>query len=215
MGTPSSTFLSELTEGLTRFCSMREISPLVTPARRASSRWDRPNVVRTLRRRAPTSMLILFSILDNEPRNIALVASNVHFPYRIADARHGFKRAALFARGALKRSARTPHSRRTGAWSRAALAHRAVAPGSAGVRLVAGASDARQHHPRQHRDNDGAADHHLHLGQGERVAARGSDGNGHHGTPPRQTGLRHTAARSHRGGAYGKRAVANLRRASC
>ena len=53
MGTPSSTFLRELTEGLTRFCSISEISPLVTPARRASSRWERLKVVRTLRSRAP------------------------------------------------------------------------------------------------------------------------------------------------------------------
>ncbi len=30
-GTPSSTFLSEPTEGLTRFCSIREMRPLVTP----------------------------------------------------------------------------------------------------------------------------------------------------------------------------------------
>ena len=58
IGTPSSTFFSELTEGLTRFCSMSEMRPLVTPARRASSRWDSPKVVRTLRRRAPTSMLM-------------------------------------------------------------------------------------------------------------------------------------------------------------
>ena len=38
MGIPSSTFLSELTEGLTRFCSIKEIKPLVTPARFANSR---------------------------------------------------------------------------------------------------------------------------------------------------------------------------------
>src|SRR6185312_3776291 len=57
--TPSSTFVSELTEGLTRFCSMREIRPLVTPARRASSRWDIPKVVRTVRRRAPTSIAMI------------------------------------------------------------------------------------------------------------------------------------------------------------
>src|ERR1700704_4869766 len=84
IGTPSSTFLSELTEGLTRFCSMREMSPLVTPARRASSRCDRPNVVRTLRRRAPTSMLMVFRILDNKRKNIAPVAGLVHFIYHPA-----------------------------------------------------------------------------------------------------------------------------------
>ena len=56
IGMPSSTFLSELTEGLTRFCSISEIIPLVTPARLASSRWDSPYMVRTARRCAPTSM---------------------------------------------------------------------------------------------------------------------------------------------------------------
>src|SRR5262245_26966835 len=58
IGTPSNTFFRELTEGLTRFCSMSEIRPLVTPARRASARCERPKVMRTLRRRAPTSMLM-------------------------------------------------------------------------------------------------------------------------------------------------------------
>jgi hypothetical protein len=37
---------------------MREMRPLVTPARRANSRWERPKLVRTLRRRAPTSILM-------------------------------------------------------------------------------------------------------------------------------------------------------------
>src|SRR5690348_8736714 len=57
-GTPSSTFFNEPTEGDTRFCSISEMSPLVTPARRASSRCDRPCSSRTCLRRAPTSMLI-------------------------------------------------------------------------------------------------------------------------------------------------------------
>ena len=81
---PSRTFFSELTDGLTRFCSIREMSPLVTPARRASSRWDRPKVVRTLRSRAPTSMLMVFRILDNKGKNIAPVAVFVHFIYHSA-----------------------------------------------------------------------------------------------------------------------------------
>jgi hypothetical protein len=42
IGMPSSTFLSELTDGLTRFCSISEIMPFVTPARFASSRCDIP-----------------------------------------------------------------------------------------------------------------------------------------------------------------------------
>lgn len=37
---PSSSFLRELTEGLTRFCSICEIVELVNPLRRASSRWE-------------------------------------------------------------------------------------------------------------------------------------------------------------------------------
>src|SRR5256884_110832 len=81
IGTPSSTFLSELTEGLTRFCSMREMSPLVTPARRASSRCETPKVVRTLRSRAPTSMVTVFRILDKSREIVPPVAPFVHFIY--------------------------------------------------------------------------------------------------------------------------------------
>src|SRR5439155_17857036 len=84
IGTPSSTFFSELTEGLTRFCSMRDMSPLVTPARRASSRCERPKVVRIPRRRAPTSTLMVFRILDKKGENIAPVAGLVHFIYHLA-----------------------------------------------------------------------------------------------------------------------------------
>lgn len=40
IGMPSSSFFSELTEGLTRFCSISEMVALVTPLRRASSRWE-------------------------------------------------------------------------------------------------------------------------------------------------------------------------------
>jgi len=40
IGRPCSTFLRLLTEGLTRFCSIREMVPLVTPARLANSRCD-------------------------------------------------------------------------------------------------------------------------------------------------------------------------------
>src|SRR5256884_1288652 len=81
IGTPSSTFLSEVTEGLTRFCSMREMSPLVTPARRASSRCETPKVVRTLRSRAPTSMVTVFRILDKSREIVPPVAPFVHFIY--------------------------------------------------------------------------------------------------------------------------------------
>ena len=50
------TSLIELIDGLTRFCSIREMVPLVTPARLASSRCDSPNLSLTMRKRAPTSM---------------------------------------------------------------------------------------------------------------------------------------------------------------
>ena len=52
---PASTFFSELMEGLTLFFSIIEMVLLVTPARLASSRWDRPLRVRMVCRRAPTS----------------------------------------------------------------------------------------------------------------------------------------------------------------
>ena len=56
IGMPSRTFLSELTDGLTRFCSISEIMPLVTPARLASSRCDSPWNWRIALRWAPTSV---------------------------------------------------------------------------------------------------------------------------------------------------------------
>src|SRR5580698_8941898 len=56
IGMHSSSFFSDPTEGLTRFCSISEIVPLVTPARFASSRWDRPFFLRMYCRRVATSM---------------------------------------------------------------------------------------------------------------------------------------------------------------
>src|SRR5690554_7579071 len=55
MGMPPSTFFSELTEGLTLFFSIMEMVLLVTPARLASSRWDKPLSLRMDFSRAPTS----------------------------------------------------------------------------------------------------------------------------------------------------------------
>src|SRR5690606_13283873 len=55
MGMPDSTFLSELIEGLTLFFSIIEMVLLVTPARLARSRWDRPFCLRMACSRAPTS----------------------------------------------------------------------------------------------------------------------------------------------------------------
>src|SRR5689334_5443990 len=55
MGMPPSTFLSELIEGLTLFFSIIEMVLLVTPARLASSRWDRPFSLRIDCSRSPTS----------------------------------------------------------------------------------------------------------------------------------------------------------------
>src|SRR6185437_5660755 len=56
--------------------SMREMRPLVTPARRASSLCDRPKLVRTPRRRAPTSILMPFRILDDMGPNLGCDGRN-------------------------------------------------------------------------------------------------------------------------------------------
>src|SRR5690606_32678904 len=55
MGMPARTFFSELIDGLTLFFSIIEMVLLVTPARLASSRWDRPLSTRIECRRWPTS----------------------------------------------------------------------------------------------------------------------------------------------------------------
>ncbi|MNJ61570.1 hypothetical protein D3C77_573640 [compost metagenome] len=55
MGMPDRTFFSELIEGLTLFFSIIEMVLLVTPARLASSRWDRPFCLRMDCSRTPTS----------------------------------------------------------------------------------------------------------------------------------------------------------------
>src|SRR5690606_9001173 len=55
IGMPLSTFLSELIEGLTLFFSIMEMVLLVTPARLASSRWERPLSLRMVCSRTPTS----------------------------------------------------------------------------------------------------------------------------------------------------------------
>ncbi|MNR43726.1 hypothetical protein D3C85_1623790 [compost metagenome] len=56
---PSSSFFRELTEGLTRFCSICEIVELVSPLRRASSRWERLLRSRTSLSRVPVSIAAL------------------------------------------------------------------------------------------------------------------------------------------------------------
>src|SRR6202521_3275573 len=81
MGMPSSTFLSEPTDGLTRFCSMSEIKPLVTPARFANSRCDRPYICRTAFKWAPTSKLMLSIIIDRMGRSSVKIELSVDFPY--------------------------------------------------------------------------------------------------------------------------------------
>ena len=62
IGMPSSTFLSEPTDGLVRFCSIREMMALQTPARFASSRCDSPCIWRIARSRAPTSKSLHASV---------------------------------------------------------------------------------------------------------------------------------------------------------
>src|SRR5258708_26902284 len=81
IGMPSRTFLSELTPGLTRFCSMSEIKPLLTPARFASSRCDNPYICRTDFKWAPTSKLILSIILNTGGEQPAIIELSVDFPY--------------------------------------------------------------------------------------------------------------------------------------
>ncbi|MNZ68814.1 hypothetical protein D3C78_870900 [compost metagenome] len=55
IGIPLSTLRSELIEGLTLFFSIIEMVLLVTPARLASSRCDRPLSLRMACSRSPTS----------------------------------------------------------------------------------------------------------------------------------------------------------------
>src|ERR1700742_2711685 len=81
IGMPSSTFFSELTDGLTRFCSISEIKPLVTPARLANSRCDSPYIWRTALRCVPTSMLIVSIIIDRSQRGMPKIEVSVDFPY--------------------------------------------------------------------------------------------------------------------------------------
>jgi len=82
IGTPSSTFLRELTDGLTRFCSIREISPLVTTGaagqltlREAERRPDAAQ-------RAPTSivMALWISLVHWKKSPAALFRTVAPFP---------------------------------------------------------------------------------------------------------------------------------------
>src|ERR1700744_1795211 len=81
MGMPSRTFLRELTDGLTRFCSIKEINPLVTPARFANSRCDKPYICLTAFKWVPTSMLMVSIIIDRFDDCSAEIELNVDFPY--------------------------------------------------------------------------------------------------------------------------------------
>jgi hypothetical protein len=83
MGMPSSTFFRELTEGLTRFCSIKEIKPFVTPARFANSRCDSPYICRTAFKWAPTFKLILSIIIDGREPNTAIIELSVDFIYHL------------------------------------------------------------------------------------------------------------------------------------
>src|SRR5580692_7450883 len=84
IGMPSSTFFRDETDGLTRFCSMSEIRPLVTPARLASSRCERPYIWRTAFRCAPTSMLIVCIILNTSAECEPKIEESVEFLYHSA-----------------------------------------------------------------------------------------------------------------------------------
>ncbi len=61
---PPSTLRSELIEGLTLFFSIMEMVLLVTPARLASSRWDKPLSLRIDCSRSPTSNAIFPQVLS-------------------------------------------------------------------------------------------------------------------------------------------------------
>src|ERR1700689_1424362 len=81
MGMPSRTFFNELTDGLTRFCSIKEIKPLVTPARFANSRCDSPYICRTAFKCVPTSKPITSIIIDIVPAKQPKIELSVDFPY--------------------------------------------------------------------------------------------------------------------------------------
>ena len=83
---PSSTFFRELTDGLTRFCSIKEINPLVTPARFANSRCDSPYICRTAFKWVPTSRLMLSIIIDGSAEYCAKIELSVDFPYHLCRA---------------------------------------------------------------------------------------------------------------------------------
>src|SRR6202035_5121709 len=83
MGMPSRTLFNELTEGLTRFCSIKEIKPLVTPARFANSRCDSPYICRTAFKWVPTSKLMASIIIDRWSEHSLKIEQNVDFPYHL------------------------------------------------------------------------------------------------------------------------------------
>src|SRR6266702_2082270 len=93
IGMHSSSFFSEPTEGLTRFCSISEIVPLVTPALFANSRWDKPCFLRMYCKRVATSMdIAVFSGIESGQsehelgqRLPASVEYSNHFPRRVAE----------------------------------------------------------------------------------------------------------------------------------
>jgi len=69
---------------------MSEIKPLVTPARFASSRCDKPYICRTDFKWAPTSKLMLCIILNTSGEQPAKIEISVDFPYHL-----GVRLAAL------------------------------------------------------------------------------------------------------------------------
>ena len=91
MGMPASTFFNELIEGLTLFFSIIDMVLLVTPARLASSRCDRPLSLRMDCSRIPTSNAgVPLGKIRKRVRIIATVFSiyntYVHKPFPDADS---------------------------------------------------------------------------------------------------------------------------------
>jgi hypothetical protein len=79
IGMPPSTLRSELIEGLTLFFSIMEMVLLVTPARLASSRWDRPLSLRMDCSRSPTSNAgVLLMIMLGQVAAIMATAFSIY-----------------------------------------------------------------------------------------------------------------------------------------
>src|SRR5690606_7463174 len=112
MGIPASTFFRELTEGLTLFFSIIEIVLLVTPARLASARGDRPLSLRMVFRRGPTAKVgILRAIQMGQMERISARLRSI---FNASPRRAPLSPGSAGAPGSGCRTAGRKWSRRTG-----------------------------------------------------------------------------------------------------